>query len=458
MSSTVSRLFWAQAYNNFLQDIFPPELAEASAPAKDPNEMEVQSYWAAGLLGNEGETMRHGTVRILDFGIWNRSTGPDFLRAEIELGGKRLRGDIEIDPTAKDWENHGHGANVAFNNVVLHVVLDTPPAGWYTRNAEHRDIPILVIPPAVWQQAAGMPKHRNNAQLPCCRTPLAAMSAQDINSLLKAAAAHRMENKRSLFRRKAEQLGVRQTWYEAWAETLGYAVNKETMRMLARRAPIRELGDAAEAILLGTAGFLVPMLPEQCTEEARVYHRRVWDAWWKLREQFELHHSHQLAWVLAPIRPMNHPQRRVAALAVSAKQWHKIEPHLLHTDADSLRNILSKLSHPYWDTHCTLSSGAMSGKHALVGATRVDDFLINHVYAQDERPFAWETYLALKAKQTPGSIERIAAHLFGDREDMRPILRHHYAQQALLQIDGDFCAHHTCSDCLFPEQLRQWKN
>lgn len=458
MSSTVSRLFWAQAYHALLQDIFPQGMEESSSLPAAPGEMEVQSYWAAGLLGSEGETLRHGHVKILDFGIWNRSTGPDFLRAEIELNGQRLRGDIEIDPTAKDWENHGHGANPAFNNVVLHVVLDTPSEGWYTRNSEHRDVPILAISRSVLQQAAGLPNRRENCTIPCCRTPLENMDAEEIQGLLKAAAAHRLENKRTLFRRKAEHLGIRQTWYEAWAETLGYAVNKETMRMLARRAPIRELSHAAEAILLGTAGFLVPVLPDKCAEEARMYHRHVWDAWWELREHFELHHSHKLPWTLAPIRPMNHPQRRVAALAVSASRWKQIEPHLLNPDASALRRILSELSHPFWDTHCTLSSGEMSGKHALVGESRIDDFLINHVYAQDERPFAWDTYLSLKAKQTPTWVQRIAALLFGERKDMQHTLRHHYAQQALLQIDSDFCAHHSCHDCLFPEQLRQWKN
>lgn len=458
MSSTVSRLFWAQAYHSLLQDIFPPEMAESTTSPATLSEMEVQSYWAAGLLGREGETLRHGHVNILDFGIWNRSTGPDFLRAEIELNGRRVRGDIEIDPTAKDWENHGHGDNPAFNNVILHIVLEPPSQGWYTRNSEHREVPILVISHAALQQAAGLPKKQNVGHIPCCRKPLENMAAAEIQGLLKAAAAHRLENKRTLFRRKAEQLGLRQTWYEAWAETLGYAVNKETMRMLARRAPIRDLGHEAEAILLGTAGFLVPVLPDKCTEEARQYHRRVWDAWWELREQFELHQAHKLPWVLAPIRPMNHPQRRVAALAISAARWNQIEPHLLHPDAEKLRQVLTKLSHPFWDTHCTLSSGVLKDKHALVGSSRVDDFFINHLYAQDERPFAWETYLSLKAKQTPTWVQRIASLLFGERADMKKILRHHYAQQALLQIDSDFCAHHCCSDCLFPEQLRQWKN
>ena len=84
-----------------------------------------------------------------------------------------------------------------------------------------------------------------------------------------------MELKRTQFHRRAGSVGDKQAWYEAWATTLGYSANKDAMQMLAMRAPIKEIGNDAEAILLGTAGFLVPVLPDKAGDDARQYHRHV---------------------------------------------------------------------------------------------------------------------------------------------------------------------------------------
>lgn len=443
----------AEQYRKLREDIFFGCAGEAYTPAPPP-EMQVQARWAAGLLPHQGTSLRHGDVRILEHGRWNRCPGPDFTHAEIELDGKRLRGDIEIDPGAQDWERHGHGANPAFNNVVLHVVLTPPPAGWYTRNSLHQDIPILYLPPHAIEPGAAVTGW--DEAIPRCRKPLADMDAAHIDSLLRAAAAHRQEQKRDQFRKRIAAAGEKQAWYEAWATTLGYSANKEAMQMLAMRAPIAGLGAHAESILLGTAGFLVPVLPERASSEAREYHRGVWDSWWILREQYELAPQRSLSWCSAPARPLNHPQRRVAALAASVQQWRRISPLLCASAARELTSVLSSISHPFWDTHYTLASAPIRKRAALVGAQRISDFLINHVLVQDESPHAWQTYLAINGGPLPASIQRTANLLFGGRDDLKKLLRHAYAQQALLQIDTDFCARNICLDCAFPTQLCQW--
>ncbi len=454
---------WAEAYAALLEQVGRATLcvaAEGDAGAEDTlpllREMELQSCWQAGLLGSGGETQRHGPVRILDFGTWNRSSGPDFLRAEIELDGRRVRGDIELDPRAQDWENHGHGSNPDYNGVVLHVVLNEVPKGWFTRNSRHEEIPVLSIAPEVCRRALGCPAPLAAASLDLCREPLAALSREHVQTLLQGAALYRMQKKRLLFRRKSGILGERQAWYEAWAETLGYRVNKIPMLMLARRAPLCELGKTPEAVLFGTAGFLVPVLPEKASSEDRQYHRLVWDAWWPLRGRFSLDGPSSIPWNYAPIRPLNHPHRRVAALALSVSHWRKFEPLLSAESASGLTKLLTSLHHPYWSRHCALPSVPLSRDYALVGRDRVRDFLINHVYVQDESDSARMTYLNLRDRQPSSRVQRVAAKLFGGRGDLGDLLQFCYAQQALLQIDADFCCVNRCGECLFPTQLQAW--
>lgn len=430
--------------------------AECDDSTFTPSELEVQALWHAGLLGTEGETMRHGKVRILDFGEWNRSTGPDFQRAEIEINGVRMRGDIEIDPTAQDWERHGHGANPNYTKVVLHVVVHQPPAGWYTRNEQHIDIPILHLKQHVLAKAMGKGRPPAAESAGLCKEPLSEMSIEQILRLLQAAAAYRVQCKQQRFRKIADAVGQQQAWYEAFAETLGYKINKLPMQMLARRAPLNSLGKIPEAILFGTAGFLTAVLPQGVDEQTRQYHRSVWDAWWAEREKYELSNGRELPWKFAPLRPANHPHRRVAALARIAARWNDIRKKLQAESAQELRRLLTSLEHPYWSYRYSLPSLSSAKPMALIGSERVKDFLANHVYALDEAPFAWQTYLSQKNANISHRVQQTATALFGNREDITSLLPLMYVQQALLQIDTDFCSTNSCRDCLFPEQLCQW--
>lgn len=436
MTPALGRADAAAAYEQLLQRVYPGESA-AAPPILARGEL-VQ-LWLDARLGHSGDTLHHGPVRILDFGTANPApTGPAILRADIECDGRRLRGDIALHPQAEDWETEGCGENAAFDNVVLHVVLQPPAAAWYTRNAAHRDIPVYVVPPAVLRAVCGCARLY---PAPAEALPLQALPAERLSALFRAAAAYRAERKAQALEQKAAVIGREQAWFEAWAEVLGYAANKRPMRALARRVTLEAArGKDAEALFLGTAGFLQAVLPERTTQEARDYHRRIWAAWWPLREQFAYPAEQALSWVLSPVRPMNHPARRVAALALSAQRWGELQPLMNAAGAKRLTETLCALSHPFWDEHCTLVAAPLRRPCALVGKTRAADFLANVVYPSDRSPAAWETYLHLRAADVPARVRRLAAAIFGERSELPTLLHLHHVQQAILQLHADFHA------------------
>lgn len=431
MTPHLGRSETAAAYEQLLQRVYPEE-KPVVAPRLSRDEL--AQLWLDARAGLCCRTLRHGIVRVSDLGTANLSTdGPTVLRAEIECEGHRLRGDIALHLRAEDWETERCGENPAYDNVVLHVVLQSPPTAWFTRTATHRDIPIAVVPPATLRAVCGCarlyPERKAGALL-------RELSGERLLALLRSAAAYRAEHKAAAFEQKASIIGAEQAWFEAWAEVLGYAANKRSMRLLARRASLESLqGRDAEAVLLGTAGFLQAVLPERTTEEARTYHRRVWGAWWQQRETFCFP---PLPWVLSPVRPMNHPTRRVAALALSALQWPQLVPLMNAAGAKRLTEALCSLTHAFWDTHCTLAAAPLRSRCALVGQARAADFLANVVYPTDRSTAAWETYLALRAHDVPARLAKLAVQLFGERPELPTLLRRSYVQQALLQLAADF--------------------
>src|SRR5260370_12884258 len=105
------------------------------------SELEYQALWYSGAFGSTFRATNGSSVEILQFGFWNKESGPDFVHALIRVNGNQtLAGDIELDLSAADWERHLHGENPAFRNVVLHVFLRRSGFTCFTRPTEHRQL------------------------------------------------------------------------------------------------------------------------------------------------------------------------------------------------------------------------------------------------------------------------------------------------------------------------------
>ena len=178
-----------------------------SLPAGLPDERTLQLLLLEGAFGTSFTDDLGREVRILDFGDWNKSAGPDFLNARIRINGVPQAGDIELDPAPEDWERHGHGSNPAFSGVILHLACAPSRREWFTRNARHKRIPLAVIPPAALARAKTAPS--GNAPVRHCRHAdlLTSMPPELLETLLESAAAYRFRNKHRRHAERAKYAG-----------------------------------------------------------------------------------------------------------------------------------------------------------------------------------------------------------------------------------------------------------
>ncbi|MFC5049739.1 DUF2851 family protein [Rubritalea spongiae] len=450
-----------QSYSQLIQNTFPPYLTE-EAPTDLPDELSLQALWFNGQFGREFTTTDQQAVTIKQFGFWNRSAGPDFLHCSIEINGEILSGPIELDTHASDWITHGHDSNPAFNEVILHVVFQDSVPRQFSRTENHQNVPKVVIPTEIISEVLQYPRHASaTAHIGRCYQPLKNLSEPALESLLKNAAKHRCQLKAKRLLKIQEAHGTDQTLWIALAETLGYRPNKSAMSQLAQRLPIHYLKQhtsLSSALLFGTAGFLHPEIHKNAPKDSQQWLEELWQTWWQHRQQHELSPERSIQWTRSGIRPINHPQRRLAALSCVAQHWPTFRKFSSQTN--HLLDWLKQLENPFWSHHYTLTSKRSEKKLSLIGKDRIRDLLINHILPLriaegDER--AWNQYLNYPAPAVSESVNRASTRLFGQRDDKKKWLRHAWKHQALLQIYHDFCLEDLsdCTNCPFPEQLQQ---
>ena len=425
------------------------------------DEMELQAHWFAGDFGRDFTTTAGEPVRVVQFGVWNREAGPDFIDAAISLGGGApVRGAIELDPDARDWEHHGHATNPDYENVALHVFTETPDSEFFTRTAQHRNVPQVLLDTS---RLDDPPNPQPDAKLGRCAGPLRDLAEEKVRDILLGAALHRLKRKSAALARLAEIHGPDDALHQALAATLGYKSNKLPFTLLAQRLPLKILRAAkgdADALLFGVAGFLDAPDLAAFAPDTRSYLRGLWEKWWPRRAGHERLSIARKLWRTSGQRPANHPQRRLAALAQIVRHWPKVRALREPCEPAAIHDFFAALTDEYWDFHYTVTSKTAPKPMALIGDSRVTDMLVNVFLplAIAADPQRITTFKNLPAPLANRRVEVAALRLFGDAPLATSLLKSAAMQQGLLQIYEDFCMKDAsdCATCLFPRQLAQW--
>src|SRR5437773_5816878 len=436
-----------------------------------PNALELQGRWFAGDFGKHFVAISGEKIDVVQFGTWNRESGPDFRDAAIRVNGSEpIRGCIEIDVIDRSWETHGHATNPAFEETVLHVFVEKSDREFFTRTKSNRNVPQVCIDLTILPDAfsANIPLARPGR----CQSPLKDLPEERVGSVLDAAAQFRLQQKATRICRKIDDHGRDEVLFQEVAAALGYKENKLPFTLITQRLSLKLLREATsdiESMLFGVAGFLQIADLDVYKKSTREYVRQLWDRWWPHRDELQRLILPRKIWHLSSTRPLNHPQRRLAALAILARDWPRLHRATGKSSVSPVQNFFQSLDHPFWNFHYTLTSKAAPKKMALIGEARVADILANVLFpfwlAHDLDPSGslgknvWAEYVKLPAQLSNRRLETGATRLFGDDPRRKQFLKTVVNQQGLLQIYEDFCMQDNsdCAQCPFPEQMKRWE-
>lgn len=415
----------------------------------------MQYVWQHRLWNPEGlETNDGKVVKVIDPGLLNHDSGPDFFNAKIKIGEQMWVGNVEMHIRATDWKRHGHDRDKAYDSVILHVVeKDDCPV--YRSNGERIPQCVLKVSPHFGERYRRL--ILQDTELPCASI-IPELSKLDIVSWIEALAFERLHSKSD---RIAELLDAysgswEEVCYVTLARNLGFGINGDAFERLARKTPLNLINKHSdsliqiEALLLGQAGLLSDDIKEN--DE---YFRHLKTEYAFLANKFSLKPMEGSSWKFFRIRPQNFPYRRIAMLAQLLHEGFRLFTDIIETEDVKKQRELFKIELTgYWSTH--FSFGKPSGVNSkALSESAIDIVLINTV--------APLLYIYGEKTGNYAMTERAVALLEDIRPERNSIVMHFESHglkadsaltsQALIQLRREYCESRKCLYCRIGHRL-----
>ncbi len=121
-------------------------------------EFKLHTAWKqSGFAGRKLHTLCGEELLVIDTGSPNTGDGPDFRNAVFRTeSGLHLCGDVEIHIQEKEWEEHGHHTDPAYNATVVHLLLHSGRRRMHTASG-HRPYVVSMMPYLASSQLSGTP-------------------------------------------------------------------------------------------------------------------------------------------------------------------------------------------------------------------------------------------------------------------------------------------------------------
>lgn len=264
----------------------------------------------SSLVSTDGER-----VDVVFPGRLNTDAGPDFLDAHVVINGEEWVGNVEVHLFSSDWVRHHHNEDPAYNNVVLHVVMQAD-ADVYTQDGRSVKQVIVSVPDYVEKKYAGL---MAAADVKPCYVSAGLMGKGERYQWLDDLAARRLERKAAEVdnRLRLCETDWEHVFFITMARAFGFGLNADAFEQWARLLPYsgaakhRDNLFQIKALFLGTAGFL--------TDNAHQYGIKDWDRlrneFLFLSKKFNITPLGRERWKFLRLRPQNFPTLRMEQLA-----------------------------------------------------------------------------------------------------------------------------------------------
>ncbi|MGM0477786.1 MAG: DUF2851 family protein [Bacteroidota bacterium] len=387
-------------------------------------------------------------ITIRNNGWHNFDAGPDFFNGTIAIDGIEWSGNIELHLKSSDWYLHRHHLDPAYDNVVLHVVLE------HDREVivNNRKLPTLTLKDRIDKQHYHQFSRllESKCKLPCeseLGEQQEALNTQITNSFLE-----RMERKGLELMSVYERVGKNRntTMLAALCQSLGGRVNKLPFLELAQRIdPViveRERWNITRlsALFFGVAGLLN-------VNYSHPYVTRMQRDWMHMKRKYNLQEMQTASWKFSGVRPYSFPTLKIAQLIAILHHVNVFHVRLkTAADAKMLTKKLRKLElHSFWENHFTLERPCERPHAIKLSQNTIRSIIVNAVaplyvfFKHLEQDYSFEQALLELMIDTPPEQNTIIKQW----KKRGVTIENALESQGILELNNEFCTFKKCLSC-----------
>ena len=416
----------------------------------------------------EMKTTKGLHIEVIDSGLHNMNSGPDFFNAKIKIDDTLWVGNVEIHDKASDWYLHKHDKDERYNNVILHVCGDIDME---VKNQNGDCIPQLQldIPEHVTQHYTEL---LSTDKYPPCYKIIPELSNLMVHSWMSALQTERLEQKTDAIINRVEQCNG--SWEAGFFVTLarnfGFGINGDAFEHWALSIPLNDVAHhrdnlfQIEAIFMGQAGLLdLDTIPAKYHDTAIAdgYFNKLKDEYTYLKHKFGLQQIDSNMWRFLRLRPQNFPHIRISQLA---NMYYTAKCSISQiVECDTVKEAMNTMHTgvtEYWETHYTFGSESEKNeKH-------ISPFSLNLLMINTVIPvlFAYGRHQS-KEKYCDRAfdfLEQLKAennHIVRMWKECGLNVENAGDSQALIQLKNEYCDKKNCLRCRIGyEYLKGEKN
>ncbi len=411
--------------------------------------------WKHKLFSKDNlQTTEGETIDILNTGTHNTDAGPDFFNAKIKIGKTLWAGNVEIHLRSSDWQKHNHNIDKAYDNTILHVVLENDAALTGKNNLQ---IPTLSLKEKINAQFIARYESliSSRHRIPC-EEEISKVNSFTVDTWLERMMVERLERKSTdiLERLKQNKNNWEETFYHLLAKNFGFKLNAQPFEELARALPLPILAKhknnllQTEAMLFGVAG----LLGKKYTEDYPAALKKEFDF---LKAKFKLPDGIHAPWKFLRLRPANFPTIRIAQFAELVHRSSHLFSKILECETTmQVIKLFDVSASAYWDTHYIFGKTSASQKKNF-GRTATENIIINtaapviFAYGMHRNEEKYKE----TALQFLEGIPSESNSIIKKWESLKIKSHNAFRSQALLELMNQYCIEKKCLLCSIGNKL-----
>ncbi len=397
-------------------------------------------------------TTKGKSLEVIDPGLHNHGSGPDFFNAKIKIDGQLWVGNVEIHVRASDWLRHHHDTDSAYSNVILHVV-----------GRSDMDVLLPNGDKAIPQLQLNVPDEVKvhydelirNDQFPRCKDVVATFPRLTIHSWMSALQVERLDERSTAIKSRWLQHGKNweETFFVTIARNFGFGKNGDAFERWANSFPLLSLGKhrdslfQIEAMFFGQAGML-----EAPHDEWGDYYTKLRNEYTFLRHKFSLTPIDSCAFRFMRLRPDNFPHVRLAQLAMLYHKGSLNLSSLLSAESlEGMYELFQTTVSDYWTRHYTFKQDESPESDKNLSKSSIDLIVMNSVVPL---LFAYGRYkgddtFCDRAFELMESIKAENNKYIRDWKNAGVSCESAADSQALMQLSTRYCEPRNCLRCRF---------